>query len=89
MKILPINDLILVKILFDEISKDIIIPDSVKKESRRGEILALPPDEDIRATLKVGEEILFNKYGGTTVHKNREEEHKLIAYGDIQAKIET
>lgn len=75
MKIRPLNDRLLVKRL-EEITKTaggIIIPDSAKEKPAEGEVIAAGPgkvnDKGDRVALqvKVGDRVLFSKYGGTDV----------------------
>lgn len=75
MKIRPLNDRILVKRLEEEekTAGGIIIPDSAKEKPAEGEIVAVGPgkmnDNGDRTAMdvKVGDRILFSKYGGTDV----------------------
>ena len=75
MKIRPLNDRILVKRLEEEekTAGGIIIPDSAKEKPAEGEIVAVGPgkmnDTGERAAMdvKVGDRVLFSKYGGTDV----------------------
>jgi len=75
MKIRPLNDRILVKRLEEEetTAGGIIIPDSAKEKPAEGEIVAVGPgkmnDAGERAAMdvKVGDRVLFSKYGGTDV----------------------
>ena len=75
MKIRPLNDRVLVKRLEEEekTKGGIIIPDTAKEKPAEGEIVAVGPgrldDKGHRVTmeLKVGDRVLFSKYGGTDV----------------------
>lgn len=75
MKIRPLNDRVLVKRLAEEeITKGgIIIPDSAKEKPAEGKIVAVGSgklnDKGVRVAidLKVGDKVLFSKYGGTEV----------------------
>ena len=75
MKIRPLNDRLLVKRL-EEITKTaggIIIPDSAKEKPAEGEVMAVGPGKTnekgdrIALQVKVGDNVLFSKYGGTDV----------------------
>jgi chaperonin GroES len=75
MKIRPLNDRLLVKRL-EETTKTaggIIIPDSAKEKPAEGEVINIGPgkvnDKGDRVALqvKVGDRVLFSKYGGTDV----------------------
>lgn len=75
MKIRPLNDRILVKRLASEekTAGGIIIPDSAKEKPAEGEVVAIGPGklndkgERVAIDVKVGEHVLFSKYGGTDI----------------------
>lgn len=75
MKIRPLNDRLLVKRLEEEAKTagGIIIPDSAKEKPAEGQVMAVGPgklnDKGDRTPLqvKVGDRVLFSKYGGTDV----------------------
>ena len=75
MKIKPLHDRILVKRLEEEekTKGGIIIPDSAKEKPIEGEIIAVGAgkvgDDGKRISLdvKVGDRVLYSKYGGTEV----------------------
>ncbi len=75
MKIRPFNDRVLVKRLEEEekTSGGIIIPDSAKEKPAEGEVVAVgegkvkDSGERLAMTVKVGDRVLFSKYGGTDV----------------------
>ena len=75
MKIKPLHDRILVKRLEEEekTKGGIIIPDSAKEKPIEGEVIAVGAgkvgDDGKRISLdvKVGDRVLYSKYGGTEV----------------------
>ena len=75
MKIRPLNDRILVKRMASEemSAGGIIIPDSAKEKPAEGEIVAVGPGklndngERTAMDVKVGDVVLFSKYGGTDI----------------------
>ncbi|MBI3988781.1 MAG: co-chaperone GroES [candidate division NC10 bacterium] len=81
MKIRPLQDRIVVKRLEEQESKKggIIIPDTAKEKPQQGEVLAVGPGKVTEngkrqpMEVKVGDKILFNKYGGTEVKLDDEE----------------
>ena len=81
MKIRPLNDRVLVKRLEEEemTKGGIIIPDSAKEKPAEGEIVAVGKgkldDKGKRVALevKVGDTVLFSKYGGTDVRLDGED----------------
>lgn len=90
MKIKPLHDRILVKRLEeDEKTKGgIIIPDSAKEKPIEGAVVAVGPgkvsDDGKRIALdvKVGDRVLYSKYGGTEV-KVEGEDHLILREDDI------
>jgi len=95
MKIRPLNDRILVKRLEEEekTAGGIIIPDSAKEKPAEGEIIAVGPGklndagERVAIDLKVGDRVLFSKYGGTDV-KLDGEDYLIMREDDILGVIE-
>ncbi len=95
MNIRPLNDRILVKRLEEEekTAGGIIIPDSAKEKPAEGEIIAIGPGkrndagERIAIDLKVGDRVLFSKYGGTDV-KLDGEDYLIMREDDILGVIE-
>ena len=95
MKVKPLGDRVLVKPLeVKEVKKGgIIIPDTVKEKPQEGEVIALgtgkitDEGKKIPMEVKVGEKILFKKYGGDEI-KIGDVEHKILEREDILAIIE-
>jgi chaperonin GroES len=90
MKIKPLNDRILV-LRVDEEQKTrggIIIPDTAKEKPQEGKVVAAGPgkmgDDGQRVAMevKVGDRILFSKYGGTEI-KIDGVEHLFLKEDDI------
>lgn len=71
----------------------IILPDSAKKESQAGEVMAVgpgevtPKGEKIPMTIKVGQKVMYKKWGGNEVRVENEE-WTIIEQKDILAIIE-
>ncbi len=90
MKIKPLDDRVLVEPL-EEIesrtSSGIIIPDTAKEKPRVGIVVAVGTDEDLQSKVKVGDKILFAKYGGEEIEMNGKE-YRIISRSDILAVIE-
>lgn len=95
MKLRPLNDRILVQRLESEekTAGGIIIPDSAKEKPSEGKITAVGPGkrnkqgERISPDVKVGEKVLFSKYGGTEV-KLDDEDYLIMREDDILGVIE-
>ena len=95
MKVRPLNDRILVKRLEEEemTKGGIIIPDSAKEKPAAGEVIAVGKGkindngDRIKLDIKVGDRVLFSKYGGTDV-KLDGVDHLIMREDDILAVVE-
>lgn len=95
MKIRPLNDRLLVKRLAEEAKTagGIIIPDTAKEKPAEGEVVAVGPGklndkgERIALQVKVGDKVLFSKYGGTEV-KLESEDYLIMREDDILGIVE-
>jgi chaperonin GroES len=95
MKVRPLNDRILVKRLEEEETTKggIIIPDSAKEKPAEGEVIAVgkgklnDKGERVQMDVKVGDRVLFSKYGGTDV-KLDGVDHLIMREDDILAVVE-
>ena len=91
----PLHDRVVVKrIESEEKTKGgIIIPDTAKEKPQEGEVLAVGPgridDNGNRVPLdvKVGDKVIYSKYGGTEV-KYSGEEYLILSARDVLAVIE-
>ena len=92
MKIKPIGDRVLVKMVREEeVTKSgIVLPDTVDKEKKaEGEILAIGAGEKVgKLGLQVGQRVLFGKYAGEEV-KVDDEEYKVLGHEDVLAVLES
>lgn len=95
MKIRPLQDRILVQpILEKEVRKGgIIIPDSAKEKPIEGRVKAVgkgkvgEDGQHIKMDVKVGDKVLYSKYGGTEI-KIDGEEYLLMREDDVLGVIE-
>ena len=95
MNIRPLNDRILVKRLEEEETTKggIIIPDSAKEKPAEGEVIAVgkgklnDKGDRVKMDVKVGNRVLFSKYGGTDV-KLDGVDHLIMREDDILAVVE-
>ncbi len=90
----PLEDRIVVKPLDAEqtTASGLVIPDTAKEKPQEGEVLAVGPgrfEEGQRLPLdvKVGDTVLYSKYGGTEV-KYAGEEYLILSARDVLAIIE-
>jgi len=92
-KISPLADRLVVKpIEREEVTKGgIVLPDTAKEKPQEGEVLAVGPgrlSEDgkrIAMDVKVGDIVIYAKYGGTE-YKIDDEELMILRESDILAK---
>ncbi len=90
MKIKPLGDRVLVEPQKEEdVQKGgIIIPDTAKEKPQQGKVVALGTgklDDDgkkVAFNVKVGDQILMPKYGGTEVKLN-DKEYQIVREDDI------
>ncbi|MBU0473557.1 MAG: co-chaperone GroES [Bacteroidetes bacterium] len=89
MKVKPLDDRVLVEVAA-EVEKTVsglIIPDTAKEKPRMGKVVAVGTDEDLQELIKVGDNILFAKYGGEDITVGKDE-YKIVQRADILAVIE-
>jgi chaperonin GroES len=92
-KLQPLGDRVLVKPIEKEekTKSGIYLPDTAKEKPQEGEIIAVGPgkyDETgkrIPMDLKVGDRVIYAKYGGTEI-KVEDEELMILRESDILAK---
>ncbi|MEM9243149.1 MAG: co-chaperone GroES [Pseudomonadota bacterium] len=88
MKFRPLHDRVLVERIEEELSAGgIVIPDQAKEKPCRGKVVAVGPGkfEDGKhhdPCVKVGDVVIFTKYGGTEV-KIDGKEHTVLNESDI------
>jgi chaperonin GroES len=96
MKLQPLEDRIVVKANEAEetTASGLVIPDTAKEKPQQGEVLAVGPGKRAENTgelipidIKVGDTVLYSKYGGTEVAVDGED--LLVLNGrDVLAKVE-
>ena len=92
-KLQPLADRVVVKpIEKEEVTKGgIVLPDTAKEKPQEGEVIAVGPgrlSEDgkrIAIDVKVGDRVIYAKYGGTEI-KIDDEELVILRESDILAK---
>ena len=89
----PLDDRVVVKPGQEEETtvSGIVIPDTAKEKPQEGEVVAVGPgrfEEGNRVPMdvKVGDTVLYSKYGGTEI-KVQGEEHLVLSARDILAIV--
>ena len=91
-KLTPLEDKIIVKPAEaqTQTASGLYIPDNAKEKPQQGEVLAVGPGrrddkgERIPMDVKVGDKVLYSKYGGTEVHYEGED-YLIVGARDILA----
>jgi chaperonin GroES len=91
----PLDDRVVVKTLEAEqkTASGLVIPDTAKEKPQEGEVLAVGPGrlddsgKRIEMDVKVGDVVLYSKYGGTEVKYNNEE-YLVLSARDLLAVVE-
>ncbi|NLV16415.1 MAG: co-chaperone GroES [Syntrophomonadaceae bacterium] len=94
MNIKPLGDRVVVKVLEGEekTKSGIVLPDTAKEKPQEGEVMAvgsgrtLDNGEKLAMEVKVGDRIIFSKYGGTEI-KSEGEEYLILSERDILATV--
>jgi chaperonin GroES len=86
----PLED----RILEQTTASGLVIPDTAKEKPQEGKVLAVGPgrfDEDgdkrIPLDIKVGDVVIYSKYGGTEVKYNNED-YLILSARDVLAVVE-
>jgi chaperonin GroES len=90
----PLEDRIVVKSLEAEqtTASGLVIPDTAKEKPQEGEVLAVGPgridDQGNRVPLdiKIGDRVIYSKYGGTEV-KHQGTEYLILSARDVLAVV--
>lgn len=94
MNIRPLGDRVVIKKLeAEETTKSgIVLPDNAKEKPQEAEIIAVGPGgmvdgKKVNMEVKVGDRVLFSKYGGNDI-KLDGEEYTILKQDDILAVVE-
>ena len=87
----PLDDRIVVKAIEEEetTASGLVIPDTAKERPQQGEVIAVGPGrfeegQRIPMDVKVGDKVIYSKYGGTEV-KIDGVEHLILPARDVLA----
>ena len=86
MKIIPLGDRVLVKAkeVEEKTASGIFIPQTAQEKTQIATVVAIGDDESIK--VKVGDEVIHDKYAGTQF-KDNGDEYLILNYADILAVI--
>ncbi len=86
MKINPLGDRVLVKAkaVEEKTASGIYIPQTAQEKTQIATVVAIGDDESIK--VKVGDEVIHDKYAGTQF-KDNGDEYLILNYADILAVI--
>ncbi len=91
----PLEDRVVVKPIEEEetTASGLVIPDTAKEKPTEGEVIAVGPGrfEDgqrIPLDVKVGDKVIYSKYGGNE-YKYKGEEYVILQSRDIYAVVES
>lgn len=90
----PLGDRVVVRVIEQEEKTrgGIVLPDTAKEKPQEGEVLAVGPGrildngERVAPEVKVGDRVIFAKYGGTEVEVGGEE-YLILRESDILAVV--
>ena len=93
-KLNPLDDRVVVQPLEAEqmTAGGIVLPDTAKEKQQRGKVVAVGPGrlldsgERSAVSVKIGDEVLFGKYGGTDIEIDGKDV-KILRETDILAKL--
>ncbi|MDR1893465.1 MAG: co-chaperone GroES [Spirochaetales bacterium] len=88
MKVKPLGDRVLIKMeaMEEKTASGIYIPQTAQEKTQTGVVVAVGDDKDV-IKVKVNDKIMYDKYAGTQV-KIDGEENLLVKMSDILAIIE-
>ena len=95
MKINPLDDRVVVRPNEAEetTAGGIVLPDAAKEKQQRGTVLAVGPGRLLESgerspiSVKIGDQVLFGKYGGTEIEIDGEEVKILRRAGPVAERI--
>lgn len=86
----PLGDKVVIKRMEAEekTSGGLIIASQAKEQPQVAEVLAVGPGtEDVKMEVKVGDKVIFSKYGGMEI-KYEDEVYTILSHSDILAVLE-
>lgn len=91
MKVYPIDDRVLVKVIEDafeqKTASGIVIPDTAQEKPRIGEVVEVGTDDELKELIKKGDKLIFAKYGGDEIEIEGQK-YLILQRSDILGKVE-
>jgi chaperonin GroES len=89
MTLKPLDDRLVIEPTVNEETKvgGIYIPDTAKEKPNVGTVIAVGNDEELQELVKVGDKVLYSKYGGTEVDVE-DKKYLIISRSDVLALVE-
>ena len=95
MKLKPLSDRVVLKsIETEEVTKGgIVLPGSAKEKPQMAEVIAVGhggvvDGKEVKMYVAVGDKVIYQKYAGTEVKLERDEEFIIVRQNDILAVVE-
>ena len=88
MTLKPLDDRLVIEPTVSEEKKvgGIYIPDTAKEKPNVGTVIAVGNDEELQELVKVGDKVLYSKYGGTEVDVE-DKKYLIISRSDVLALV--
>lgn len=94
MKLLPLNDRVVLKqLIAEETTKSgIVLPGQAKEKPQQAEVIAVGPGglvdgKEVKMEVKEGDKVIYSKYSGTEVEVD-DEKYVIVRQSDILAIVE-
>ena len=95
MKLKPLADRVVLKSMeSEEVTKGgIVLPGTAKEKPQMAEVVAVGPGgvvdgKEVTMYVKVGDKVIYQKYAGTEVKLDRDDEYIVVRQNDILAVVE-
>ena len=94
-KLIPLADRVVVKAVDrEEVTKSgLVLPETAKEKPQEGKVVAVGPGksdhgEMVKPDIKVGDHVLYKRYGGDELKDAAGKEYLMVSSDDILAVIE-
>lgn len=94
----PLADRVVIEVREEDVSQQtsggIYLPETAREKPQRGVVVAVGPGKTLEngnretMSLKPGDVVLFQKYGGTDIRMDDKKEYKILSERDILAIVE-